>query len=157
MIPIHIPPLRDRKPDIVPLVRHFIQKHDERLGCSIKGVTEEALSCLEKYDWPGNVRELENVLERAVTLESGEFIQQERLPEKVRGKIIPEEISLPRLSQMEGLDLEDYLKRIERQIIEQALTLTQGNQTRAAEILKVSYRSLRHRIDTLDIKKSRKE
>ena len=157
VIPIHIPALRERKPDIVPLVCHFVQKYNQRLGSSIQGVTEDALACLEEYAWPGNVRELENVIERGVTLETGEFIQKERLPEKVRGLITPEEVSLPRLSQEEGLDLEEYLKGIERQMIEQALQLTEGNQTRAAEILQISYRSLRHRIETLEIKKETKE
>ena len=155
VIPIHIPPLRDRKPDILPLVRHFVQKYNERLGRNIKGVTEEALACLEAYSWPGNVRELENVIERAATLEPGDFIQREKLPGNVLGKTTPQKMSVPRLTQAEGVDLEEYLKRMERHIIEQALELTEGNQTRAAEILKISYRSLRHRIETLEIKKKR--
>jgi len=153
VIPIHIPPLRVRKPDIVPLVRHFIQKYNDRLGRKIKGMTEEGLACLEEYSWPGNVRELENVIERAATLESSEFIQKERLPEKVRGQVGAHEFALPHFSAGEGLDLEGYLKKVERQIVEQALELAEGNQTRAAEILKVSYRSLRHRVETLGIKK----
>ena len=157
VIPIHIPSLRERKPDIVPLVRHFVGKYNERLGSSIQGVTGDVLSCLEEYAWPGNVRELENVIERAVTLETGEYIQKERLPEKVRGQVTPEEVNSPRLSQDQGLDLEVYLKGVERQIIEQALQLTEGNQTRAAELLQISYRSLRHRIETLEIKKDKKE
>ncbi len=157
VIPIHIPPLRDRKPDIVPLVRHFIQKYNERLGRQIKGVTEEGLSCLEEYSWPGNVRELENVIERAVTLESGEFIQKARLPERVRGQVGAHETDLPRFSAHEGLDLEEYLKTVERQIIEQALELAEGNQTKTSEILQVSYRSLRHRLDTLGLRKKQKE
>jgi two-component system response regulator PilR (NtrC family) len=157
VIPIHIPSLRERKPDIVPLIRHFLGKYNERLGSSIQGVTEDALSCLEEYAWPGNVRELENVIERAVTLESGEYIQKELLPEKVRGQVTPEEVSSPRLSQDQGLDLEVYLKGVERQIIEQALQLTEGNQTRAAELLRISYRSLRHRVEILEIKKDKKE
>lgn len=157
VIPLHIPSLRERKPDIVPLIRHFIQKYNERLNSNIQGVTEDALSCLEEYLWPGNVRELENVIERAVTLETGEFIQKERLTEKVRGDITPAEVSLPRFSREDGLDLDDCLKGIERKIIGQALQLTEGNQTRAAELLQISYRSLRHRIETLEIKKEKKE
>ena len=157
VIPLHVPSLRERKPDIVPLIRHFVQKCNERLSSNIQGVTEDALSCLEDYSWPGNVRELENVIERAVTLETGDFIQKERLPEKVRGEIRPDEVSLPHLSREDGMDLEDCLKGIERNIIEQALQLTEGNQTRAAELLHISYRSLRHRIETLEIKKEKKE
>ncbi len=157
VIPIRIPPLRERKPDIVPLVRHFIQKYNERLSRNIKGMTEEGLSCLEEYSWPGNVRELENVIERAVTLESGEFIQKARLPERVRGQAEAHETDLPRFSADEGLDLEEYLKTVERQIIEQALELAEGNQTKASEILQVSYRSLRHRLDTLGLRKKQKD
>ncbi len=157
VIPIHIPPLRDRKPDIVPLVRHFVQKYNERLSRNIKGMTEEGLSCLEEYSWPGNVRELENVIERAVTLETSDFIQKERLPERVRGQVGAQEMDLPRFSADEGLDLEEYLKNVERQIIEQALEVAEGNQTRASQILQVSYRSLRHRLDTLGLKKKPKE
>ena len=157
VIPIHLPPLRDRKPDIVPLVRHFIQKYNERLSRNIRGMTEEGLSCLEEYSWPGNVRELENVIERAITLESGEFIQKARLPERVRGEVGTHEIDLPRFSSDEGLDLELYLRNVERQIIEQALELAEGNQTRTSQILQVSYRSLRHRLDTLGLRKKQKE
>jgi len=120
-------------------------------------MTEEGLSCLEEYGWPGNVRELENVIERAITLESSEFIQKERLPERVRGHVGAQEMDLPRFSVDEGLDLEEYLKNVERQIIEQALEVTEGNQTRASQILQVSYRSLRHRLDTLGLKKKQKE
>ena len=157
VIPIHLPPLRDRKPDIVPLVRHFIQKYNERLSRNIRGMTEEGLSCLEEYSWPGNVRELENVIEMAITLESGEFIQKARLPERVRGEVGTHEMDLPRFSSDEGLDLEEYLRNVERQIIEQALELAEGNQTRTSQILQVSYRSLRHRLDTLGLRKKQKE
>jgi len=119
-------------------------------------MTEEGLSCLEEYSWPGNVRELENVIERAITLESSEFIQKERLPERVRGHVEAQEMDLPRFSADEGLDLEEYLKTVERQIIEQALELAEGNQTKTSQILQVSYRSLRHRLDTLGLKKKQK-
>jgi len=75
----------------------------------------------------------------------------------VRGHVGAEEMDLPRFSADEGLDLEEYLKNVERQIIEQALEVTEGNQTRASQILQVSYRSLRHRLDTLGLKKKQKE
>ena len=153
VIPIEIPPLRERKSDTVTLVRHFIQKYNERIQRQIRGISEEALAVLEAYHWPGNVRELENVIERAITLEATDFIQKERLPETVlRGGNL-RETSVPYFSLSEGLDLEGYLKRMERQIIEQALELAGGNQTRASEVLKLSYRSLRHRMETLKIRK----
>lgn len=153
VIPIRIPPLRERKSDVVTLVRHFINKYNQRLHREIRGITEAALSCLEQYHWPGNVRELENVVERAMTLESTDFIQVDRLPENVRRKAGARDNSIPLFSLREGLDLEAYLQKTERQLIERALELAQGNQTRAAEILKLSYRSLRHRMKTLNIHK----
>ena len=153
VIPIPIPPLRERMSDTVTLVRHFIQKYNERLQRQVRGISEEALETLEAYHWPGNVRELENVIERAVTLESTDFIQKERLPETVVRKGDLQETSLPHFSAPEGIDLEGHLKKIERQIIERALELAGGNQTRAAEVLKLSYRSLRHRMETLEIRK----
>ena len=154
VIPVHIPPLRERKDDILPLVKHFVQKCNDRLNRDIQGITEEALRCLEGYSWPGNVRELENVIERAITLETTEYIQQERIPEKVYSTESSESVlQLPVVS-AEGFDLEEHLKQVERELILQALGVTEGNQTRAAEILQLSYRSLRHRINTLGIKKT---
>ena len=155
VIPIRIPPLRERKEDIVPLVRHFIQKYNERLQRAITGVSEEAMVALEEYSWPGNVRELENVIERAATLETSDLIQRDGLPEQLRAGEEIRPPGLPVFSASEGLHLEEYLKSVERRIIEQALELVGGNQTRAAEMLNLSYRSLRHRIDTLEIKKRR--
>lgn len=157
VIPITIPPLRDRRADILPLVRHFLQKYNRKLDRGIKGITEEALDSLEQYRWPGNVRELENVIERAATLETSDFIQKEQLPEHVQRGDVPRHGALPSFSVEEGLDLEDYLKDIERQVIEQALYLAGGNQTRAAEILKLTYRSLRHRIESLQIRRAPSE
>jgi two-component system response regulator PilR (NtrC family) len=155
VIPISIPPLRERKSDILALVRHFIRRFNHRLDRKIAGVAEEALACLEDYHWPGNVRELENVLERAVTLETTDVIQPERLPEHVRRpgrdmRLVP---AAPQFGAAEGFDLERHLRDVERQIIERALALCDGNQTRAAEILKLTYRSLRHRMETLGMRK----
>ena len=102
VIPIRVPPLRERKGDIVLLVRHFIQKHNRRLDRRIAGMAEEALACLEDCSWPGNVRELENVIERAMTLESSDLIQKERLPESVRCRSVDHESGVPRFCQWIG-------------------------------------------------------
>lgn len=153
VIPIQIPPLRERKSDTLTLVRHFIQKYNERMQRRIRGISEEALAVLEAYHWPGNVRELENVIERAVTLEVTDFIQKERLPETLWAGDSVQDTNIPHFSMSEGLDLEAYLKKTERQIIEQALEMVGGNQTRASEVLKLSYRSLRHRIEALGLRK----
>ncbi len=153
VIPIRIPPLRERKADIIPLVRHFIQKHNRLLGREIQGISNEALEFMETYDWPGNVRELENTVERAMTLEMSDLIRPERLPERLRGATPNKNTPVPPFSISEGLDLEAYLKKVERQIVQHALTLVGGNQTRAAGVLGLSYRSLRHRMETLGIRK----
>ena len=157
VIPIHIPPLRERKSDTLTLVCHFIQKYNERLERQIQGISEEALAVLEAYHWPGNVRELENVIERAVTLETTDFIQKERLPETLSTGTSVRETGIPHFSMSEGLDLEAYLKRTERRIIEQGLEMVGGNQTKAAELLKLSYRSLRHRMKALGLRKKQSE
>ena len=154
VIPMRIPALRERKADIVPLVHHFVQKYNQRLSRQIRGSTEEALACLERYSWPGNVRELENVIERAMTLESGDFIEKDRLPEPVRLGQTPEGPGGPIIFDgTQELDLADHLKEVERQIITGALEASGGNQTRAAKMLKLSYRSLRHRMEVLEIRK----
>ncbi|HXK59250.1 MAG TPA: sigma-54 dependent transcriptional regulator [Acidobacteriota bacterium] len=152
VIPITIPPLRERRADILPLVRHFMHKCNLKLNRTIKGITEDALECLERYHWPGNVRELENVIERAATLATTGFIQKRQLPEHVQCGSGGRQGSIPVFNAEEGLDLESYLREMEKQIIEQALFLVNGNQTRAAEILKLSYRSLRHRLESLQCK-----
>jgi two-component system, NtrC family, response regulator PilR len=156
VIPMTVPPLRDRRSDIVTLVRHFVQKYNQKLDRHIQGVTEEALSCLEEYSWPGNVRELENVIERAMTLESTDFIQKDRLPENVRRQRSEPGPTVPRFTASEGLDIEEYLRRVEAEILKRALEYAGGNQTRAAEILKLTYRSFRHRMESLEIRKTAK-
>ncbi len=151
VIPIHIPPLREREADILTLVRYFIQRYNHRLGRNIQGITEDCLAAMERYSWPGNVRQLENVIERAITLEPGEFIQKERLPGKVRQERSDGPAVLPHFSAPEGLALEQHLEEVERQAIERALELAGGNQKKAAELLQLTYRSLRHRLQRLKI------
>ena len=153
VIPIQVPSLRQRRADIVTLVRHFIQLYNKKLGKKISGISEEALSCLERYHWPGNVRELENVIERALTLENAEFVQKDRLPEKVRNQSAPIPASPPELDAEAGIKLESYLDEVERQFLVRALELAGGNQKKTAEILKLSYRSYRHRMERLAVPK----
>ncbi|MFQ5738685.1 MAG: sigma-54-dependent transcriptional regulator [Acidobacteriota bacterium] len=152
VIPISIPPLRERKADIVPLVRYFIQKYNQRLERSLQGITEEGLACLEEYSWPGNVRELENVIERAVTLETTDFVQKERLPAKVRGRQPRSDVLVPQFTREEGLSLQEHLDQVEGQLIARALELADGNQKQAAGLLKLTYRSFRHRMQRLGLR-----
>jgi transcriptional regulator with PAS, ATPase and Fis domain len=80
VLPIHLPPLRERREDIPLLIAHFLQKFSKDLGKDVRGVTPEALAVLERYHWPGNIRELENVLERAIVLGAGDMLGADALP-----------------------------------------------------------------------------
>jgi two-component system response regulator PilR (NtrC family) len=152
VIPIELPPLRSRGADIPDLVHHFLEKYGAQAGRSKLEISEEATRYLEAYDWPGNVRELENTIERAVALERGNQIEPERLPERIL-KYKPRaitDIDLPE----QGFDLEAYLAQLEKDYIIRALQRTGGNQTRAAELLNMSVRSLRHLLDKHKIRQT---
>jgi DNA-binding NtrC family response regulator len=152
VIPIEMPPLRQRRVDIPDLVRHFLDKYSSAAGRSALDISEDAARYLESYDWPGNVRELENTIERAVALESASVIKQERLPERIL-KYKPRNITELDLPE-EGIDLEAYLAQLEKDYIIRALQRTGGNQTRAAEILHMPVRSLRHLLDKHKIRQT---
>ena len=165
VIPLEMPPLRARRTDIPDLVRHFLEKYSAAANRPTLEISEEAMRYLESYDWPGNVRELENTIERAVALEHGRVAGLDRRREdngppvgqqdrRIRPEWLPERIlkykprtvtdlDLPE----DGIDLEGYLSQLEKDYIIRALHRTNGNQTRAAEILKMSVRSLRHLLD----------
>ena len=144
VIPIHIPPLRERREDIPLLVAHFVKKMSAELGKSVRGVTPEALAILESYHWPGNIRELENVIERALVLGSGEMLDTDALPADLRR---PRDVQdVPVEIPESGLDLQATLDQIEQRYIQMALARTGGVQTRAAELLRVSFRQLRYKL-----------
>ena len=133
VIPIHLPPLRERREDIPFLVAHFIQKFSKAMSKDVRGVTPEAMAVLERYHWPGNIRQLENALERAIVLGASEMVGVEALPESVRRERParePEALDLPD----EGLDLEATLDDLERRYLQRALERTRGVQTKAAEL-----------------------
>jgi two-component system, NtrC family, response regulator PilR len=144
VIPIHLPPLRDRVEDIALLVAHFIDKINKEVGKTVKGIAPEALAVLERYHWPGNIRELENIVERAIVLGGGEVLGVEGLPQDLGrargGSEIPIEISGG------GVDLDALLDRIEQRYVEAALERTGGVQTRAAELLGLSFRQFRYKL-----------
>ncbi len=151
VINIHLPALRERVEDIGLLAYFFLRLYSERAGKGITGIAPEALRCLESYSWPGNVRQLENTIERAVALETTAEIQLERLPDAVRNRVNTIESDLFTLP--EGpFDLERFLSQIECSLISQALRQTEGNQTLAAQKLKLTKGSLRHRLHSLQIK-----
>ena len=146
VIPVELPPLRERREDIADLLEHFIQKFCAQTGRTL-GVSDRAVELLERYAWPGNVRELEHTIERAVALERTDVIQPESLPQSVTNynpaSAASSEFGLPE----EGLNLVAHLEHLEKTYVLEALRRTGGNQTRAAELLHLSVRSLRHLLD----------
>jgi len=154
VIPVTVPPLRDRREDIPLLVNHFLKKYATAAGRKISRVSLTSLESLCGYDWPGNVRQLENTVERAVALETGEELRVELPVEKskaraaaagVGGSISPGTV-LP-----DGVNMEKYVADIERNLLQSALSRSNGVQTRAADLLKISYRSFRHLMKKYDL------
>ena len=148
VFPITLPPLRDRTEDIPLLCRHFLNRHNENLGKEIEGISSEAISTMLRYPWPGNVREVENVIERAVILTDETVIRSENLP------ITPNAGAECRpLSEdlMEGFSLKEAQKRLEKQLIIKALSATQGNRTKATQLLEISHPSLLSKIKAYNI------
>jgi len=144
VIPIMLTPLRERRADILPLTRSFIESFNQEFGKSVKSISPQAEAFLLGYDWPGNVRELRNVIERAIILESDEIMQLEHLPREMISKTSPAE-STPSLSfnlPAEGIDIED----VERELINQALLATDGNQSKAAKKLSLGIDAFRYRM-----------
>ncbi|HYE74407.1 MAG TPA: sigma-54 dependent transcriptional regulator [Blastocatellia bacterium] len=151
VIPLELPPLRERRADIRDLVEHFLRKFSSQTGQQPKHCSEEVLRYLEEYDWPGNVRELENTIERAVALEAGEEIQSARLPERIL-KYSPQKADGGLYFPEQGIDLERYLRELEKSYLLEALRRTGGNQTRASVLLNMTVRSLRHCLDKYEIR-----
>jgi DNA-binding NtrC family response regulator len=144
VIPIQLPPLRDRRDDIPLLAEHFVRKISAELGKSVKGVSPDALAILENYRWPGNIRELENVIERALVLGSGDVLEADALPPDLHLSRDVHEV--PVEIPPDGIDLEAMLDQIERRYLQMALARTGGVQTRAAELLRVSFRQFRYKL-----------
>ena len=150
VIPIVVPPLRDRREDLPLLVNHFVKKYVPAAGKNITGVNSESLTALATYDWPGNVRQLENTIERAVALATGEELNIELPVERVRARAAAAGASGDSLTITPGavlpsdMDMENYVAEIERSLLKSALAQSNGVQARAADVLKISYRSFRH-------------
>ena len=150
VIPIHLPPLRERREDIAPLAEHFVAKYRQQMGKPVTGLTPEALQWLEHADWPGNVRQLENVIERAVALERGALIQTSSLPNgngaRAAAREVPAAAEAAALPE-HGLDLPKLLETQERELVSQALRQADGRHDRAARLLAISPRQFRYLLD----------
>ncbi len=150
VIPVSVPPLRERVDDIPLLARHFIRKHAAAMGLDGLEISPEASQALLDYPWPGNVRELGNVMERALALCRGQQIERSDLPRNVRDftpQTAPPVLSLP----PEGIDMEACIADLEISLIKEALEKARYSQKRAAELLGLTARSLRYRLQKYDL------
>jgi transcriptional regulator with PAS, ATPase and Fis domain len=134
VIPIVMPPLRERRSDIPLLTRHFLEKHNRKRPGRPVTVAEDAMVHLWEYDWPGNVRELENLLERLVILSEDGTVTLQQLPAQIRSLISEKKIPRPTLGE-HGLDLNTAVEEFENRLIEEALRRTKGNKQAAARLL----------------------
>jgi two-component system response regulator PilR (NtrC family) len=153
VIPISVPRLGERRDDISQLAHHFLKKYAAAAQKDIAKIHSDSLVALRSYDWPGNVRQLENAIERAVAMETTHElnIDLEPAPPRVRAAAAGAENGFATGVPAEGLDFETYVAGIETSLIRSALEQAGGVQTRAAELLKVSYRSFRHLLKKYDI------
>jgi len=143
VIPLTLPPLRDKREDIPKLAEHFLARVRATMGKNVRGIARETMELLERYAWPGNVRELENVIERAVALETSDTIQPQSLPAELRSQIPagPEAaVDLP----VAGLDVDRRLEELRAHYMRQALERCGGVQSKAARLLGMSFRSFRY-------------
>ena len=164
IISIFLPPLRERKEDILPLVEFFIERYNRTFRKKVTGITDESRKLMLKYDWPGNVRELKNAVERAMILEEDNQLHPDYLPFAVAqqhsaftafelssgnnnggavGKVLPDGRSLPKLEIPEG---GTSLEEVERELVDLAMTQANGNQTHAAKLLDISRDALRYKL-----------
>ncbi len=148
VIPIYLPPLRERREDILPLARFFIERFNQEFGKQIKGFTPEAQRYLQAYAWPGNIRELRNMVEREVILEDAEYLNLSTIPRSAEAQFASSEHSrydfvLP----PEGVDIEV----VEKQLIEQALATCSNNQSRAARKLSLGIDAFRYRMKKFNL------
>jgi two-component system response regulator PilR (NtrC family) len=155
VIPIVLPPLRERREDIPLLAEHFLAKYAAQMDKPVTAIARPAMELLLKHDWPGNIRELENVIERAVAFEGTPSVQPESLPPAVRGGLARSSAiaaSGQEVLPAEGLDLEARVQQIERGYIAQALERANGVQVKAAELLGMSFRSFRYYVKKYNLR-----
>jgi two-component system, NtrC family, response regulator AtoC len=162
VVPIALPPLRDRREDIPLLVTHFIEKYDQRLGKRVEGIEPEALELLMGYAWPGNIRELENLMERSVLFADGTLIQANALPDALRERGAHPTTPVAGIGHLgaiaapSGASMKEIVRQaqaeLERGLIARALEETGGNVTRAAKRLQISRKSLQVKMKELGLR-----
>jgi DNA-binding NtrC family response regulator len=148
VIPIYVPPLRERKADIPLLVQHFLEKYNRQFHRRVRGFSPAAMAALQAYHWPGNVRELENIVERLVVISQHEIIQLRELPLDMQ----PAQVPLVERLDAEEYDLRRAVQQFEREYIRRVLEKTRWNQTAAARILGIHRNTLLGKIEQLDLR-----
>lgn len=144
VVNLYMPPLRERRSDIETLSHYFLDYYNRKYNCKARPLSAELMEVLQKYHWPGNIRELENVVERAMVLGSSELLEPDGLPTSLRQPRDRHDVPLE--LPPEGIDLEAMLDRIEHRYMQLALERVGGVQTRAAELLRVSFRQFRYKL-----------
>ena len=151
IVALRIPALRERREDILPLAKYFVQKYNEDFHKNVEKISREVEQFLAGYDWPGNVRELRNVIERAMILGDGDALLMEHLPLDILGQTGPQAGTMGAIRGLqippEGISME----KVEESLVRQALAMTGGNQTKAARLLDISRDSLRYRMQKFGI------
>ena len=154
VVPIALPPLRDRREDVPLLVSHFIEKYDRRLGKRVERVADDAMQLLLQYGWPGNIRELENVMERSILFAEGPVVRAEDLPETLRERAVA--AGATGAPATAGASMKDIVRQaqaeLERELIARALEETGGNVTQAAKRLQISRKSLQVKMKELGLR-----
>lgn len=147
VVNITLPPLRERLDDILVLAEALLQKHRSNFGMPEARFAPEVLTAMTAYSWRGNVRELENCIEQALILSDGQVIKLEHLPLNIRYGILDVERTKvnPQVA-AENLSIPEAVRKMERELITQALTVTKGNRTQAAQLLEISLKSLQNKI-----------
>lgn len=147
VVPIMLPPLRERREDIPLLIEHFLNTYNDKNGRNLLGFHPRALDAIMRYSWPGNIRELENVVERSVILSKDDYVPFSELPEAIRGA------SGDQLSEQarEGIRPGMTIREMEKELIIKTLEDNDGNRTRAARVLGITRRTLQHKIKEYDL------
>lgn len=152
VVEIQMPPLRERAEDVPDLARHFVERFAREYGSRVVNIAPDALERLKAYAWPGNVRELGNVIERAVALETGTVITVASLPERVLGEFAPGSAERDiEVLPATGIDLEQKIAQIEKHYIQRAMDVAKNNRTKAANLLGLSLRQIRYKLDRYGI------
>jgi DNA-binding NtrC family response regulator len=149
VVPIHLPPLRERREDIPLLISAFLQEFTKQNQKRVTGLSADAQETLLRYDWPGNIRELRATIERAVVLCRGERIGTRDLPERIQGTADPFSSNAASGSNASSINLN--LEAMEKKFIQQSLHLTDGNVTEAAKLLGISRRTLHRKLNSYRI------